>query len=493
LIGVPSAADKGGVQQTFFPSDRVARSLTLSTMAFALSSGVFYTVSALYFTRVIGLGATTVGLGLGIAGGVGVLAAYSAGWLSDRVGAHRVQVWATGLNGLAMLAYTLASDAVVFTLVACLAIGMRSASGSSKQAMLARWYTGPERVEVRARMRVVTNVFIGLGTVGAAAALLVDTPAAYRTAMLAVGVLLLLAALPLARLGRQVPELAAKMVEHAAAERPIDEQADEQAAGTRRSSSPLRDRRYVAAVACNAVVAMHFGLQTVGVPLWVATTEAPTAMVAVLLVLNTVVVASLQVRASRGTHDVRHAGITVRRASWLLAAACVLYALAGYGNLAAACALLVVAALAHSLGEILGEAGGWGMAFELADPQHAGAYQGLSQTGYALASMVAPALVTATAIEHGTVGWLGLGVMFVVAGTAAAAVARGRRERSDAHRLGVRHRLGQVGHSRGRGLVAVSGPAVDAEIPGAQSAGEQPEVRGALGSVRLRPGQEEPA
>lgn len=408
------------MQQTFFPSDRVARSLTLSTMAFALSSGVFYTVSALYFTRVIGLGATTVGLGLGIAGGVGVLAAYTSGWLSDRVGAHHVQAWATGLNGLAMLAYTFASDAVVFTLVACLAIGMRSASGSSKQAMLARWYTGPERVEVRARMRVVTNVFIGLGTVAAAAALLVDTPAAYRTAMLAVGVLLLLAALPLARLGRQVPELAARMVQHRVAEHAATEQ------GTPRGSSPWRDRRYVAAVACNAVVAMHFGLQTVGVPLWVATTEAPTAMVAVLLVLNTVVVAALQVRASRGTHDVRHAGVTVRRASWLLAAACVLYALAGYGNLAAACALLVVAALAHSLGEILGEAGGWGMAFELADPQHAGAYQGLSQTGYAVASMVAPALVTATAIEHGTVGWLGLAALFVAAGTAAAVVARGR-------------------------------------------------------------------
>jgi hypothetical protein len=418
------------VQQTFFPSDRVARSLTLSTMAFALSSGVFYTVSALYFTRVIGLGATTVGLGLGIAGGVGVLAAYTAGWLSDRVGAPHVQAWATGLNGLAMLAYTLASDAVVFTLVACVAIGMRSASGSSKQAMLARWYTGPERVTVRARMRVVTNVFIGLGTVAAAAALLVDTPVAYRTAMIAVGVLLLLAALPLARLGRQVPELSARMVEHAA-ERPTSEQptseqpTDEPATGTRRSS-PWRDRRYVAAVACNSVVAMHFGLQTVGVPLWVATTDAPTAMVAVLLVLNTVVVASLQVRASRGTHDVRHAGITVRRASWLLAAACVLYSLAGYGNVAAACALLVVAALAHSVGEILGEAGGWGMAFELADPQRAGAYQGLSQTGYAVASMVAPALVTATAIEHGTVGWLGLAALFVVAGTAAAVVARGR-------------------------------------------------------------------
>ncbi|MFF0866824.1 MFS transporter [Nonomuraea sp. NPDC003560] len=396
--------------QTFFPSDRVARSLTLSTMAFALSSGVFYTVSTLYFTLVIGLGVQTVGLGLGIAGGTGVLASYAGGWLADRVGAHRVQTVATGLNGLALLAYTFVSDAVVFTLIACTAVIMRSVGSSAKQAMLARWYPGPERVEIRARMRVVTNVFIGLGTGAAAAALLIGTAAAYRVAMVAAGVLLLAATVPLAGLGRQVPELAARMTavrQRAASGGP----------------SPLRDRRYVASVVCNAVVAMQFGLLTVGVPLWVATTDAPTAIVSVLLVLNTVVVAALQVRASRGTDDVRQAGLTVRRASWLLALACGLYALAAYGNVIVACVLFVLAAFAHTMGEILGEAGGWGMAFELADPRSAGAYQGLSQTGYALAAMVSPILAT-TAVEHRTAGWLALAALFVLAGTGAAAVAR---------------------------------------------------------------------
>lgn len=403
--------------ETFLPHDRVARSLTLSTMAFALSSGVFYTVSALYFTRVIGLDATTVGLGLGIAGGIGVLASYGAGWLSDRVGAHRVQPWAVGINGAAMLAYTLAADALVFTLVACVAVAMRSVQATAKQAMLARWYTGPERVTVRARMRVVTNVFIGLGTVVAAAALLVDTAAAYQAAMLSVGVLLLVATLPLVRLPHAVPELAEAMVESTA------EEAAEPSAPIERGPSPWRDRTYVASVVCNGVVALHFGLQTVGVPLWIATTEAPTAMVSVLLVLNTVVVAGLQVRASRGTHDVRRAGIAVRRGSWLLAGACVAYALAGYGDVATACVLLVLAALVHGLGEILGEAGGWGMAFELADPRRAGAYQGLTQTGYAVAAMLSPVLVAATALQHGTIGWVVLGALFAAAGTTAAWVA----------------------------------------------------------------------
>lgn len=415
--------------ETFLPTDRVARSLTLSTMAFALSSGVFYTVSALYFTRVIGLDPTTVGLGLGIAGGAGVLSSYAAGRLSDRVGAHHVQAWSTLLNGAGMLAYALAADAVTFTLIACFAVAMRAATGTSKQAMLARWYTGEDRVAVRARMRVVTNVFIGLGTIVAATALLVDTAAAYQVAMLAVGTLLLVATVPLVRLPRQVPALAALMVAA-----PRDAGAD---AGAAYGPSPWKDRTYVASTALNAVVALHFGLQTVGVPLWIATTDAPKAMVSAMLVLNTAVVASLQVRASRGTHDVRRAGIAVRRASWLLAGACLLYALAGYGDVLTACLLLVAAGLAHSLGEILGEAGGWGMAFELADPRNAGAYQGVSQTGYAVASMVAPALVTATAIEHGTVGWLALAAMFVAAGTGAAVVARHAAARRASAELSV--------------------------------------------------------
>ncbi len=395
--------------ETLFPRDPLQRALTFTTMAAALATGLFFTVSALYFTRVIGLSATAVGLGLTVAGGAGVLAAYAGGRLADRYGADRLQLWTTAVQGLALLAYVFATDLVAFLSVACVAVGARAMQSTAKNTVVARWFDGSERVVVRARQRVVTNVFIGLGTLLAAVALLIGSPTAYQVTMAAVAVLTLAAVLPLVGLRRRIDGLGAAM--RAPAPR-VDE------SGARGASrSPLRDRTYLAATALNAVMAMQFGMQTVGVPLWIANaTEAPTVMVSVMLVVNTAGVALLQVRAARGTHDLRVAGRTVRRAGALLLAACLLFAAAGEVGAYAAVGLLLVGEVSLTWAEVAAEAGGWGLAFELADPDNVGAYQGVSQTGYALAAMAAPTVVTALAIEHGLSGWLALGCIFLVAG-----------------------------------------------------------------------------
>ena len=395
----------------FLPAEPVHRALTLTTASASLATGLFYSVSALYFTRVVGLGATTVGLGLTVAGAVGVLASFLGGYAADRVGADRLQLAANAVQGVAMLAYVLAGSALAFTLVACVAVGSRSLQGSAKAALQARWFTGADRVEVRARLRVVTNVFIGLGTVLAALALLVDTAAAYRATMVVVAVLLGASTVPLLGL-RTVPGFGGVMDVHLDPDRV-------------RGRSPLRDRTYVTSVALNSVIAMQFSMTSVGVPLWIVTrTEAPAVVISVLLVMNTVLVALFQVRAARGTHEIAVAGRTVRRGSLLLACGCLLYAAAGSVGAVAAVALLVGAELLGTWAEIWCEAGAWGLAFELADPASAGAYQGLAQTGYALASMVAPALVTATAVDHGLPGWAFLAALFAVAGAGVGLVAR---------------------------------------------------------------------
>lgn len=178
-------------------------------------------------------------------------------------------------------------------LVACVVVGAQFAAFSTRQAVIASAFTGPSRVQVRARLRVVTNLAVGLGTAVAAVALTVDTIAAYRATIVLAGLLAIAAVLQ----ARRLPATGAQ--------RPTDAP----------DRSPLRDRTYVTATALNAIMATHMGLFAVGVPLWVTTaTAAPPVVVAVLLVVNAVLVALLQVRAARGTDDVRVAGRFVRRA-----------------------------------------------------------------------------------------------------------------------------------------------------------------------------------
>jgi hypothetical protein len=147
-------------------------------------------------------------------------------------------------------------------------------------------------------------------------------------------------------------------------------------------------------------------------------------VIAALMVVNTVLVALFQVRAARGTHDVRVAGRFVRRAGGAIAIGCGLYALAASAAPVAAAALLLTASVAYTVGELWNEGGSWGLAFELADPAAPGAYQGLSQAGIAVGRMLGPLVVTVTAIEHGTTGWVVLAVVFVAAGIATDQLAR---------------------------------------------------------------------
>ncbi|WP_158554082.1 hypothetical protein [Micromonospora deserti] len=110
----------------------------------------------------------------------------------------------------------------------------------------------------------------------------------------------------------------------------------------------------------------------------------------------------------------------------MLAVACGLYAAATSGGIAVVVVVLALAlaTVAHSLAEVVSEAGAWTLAFDLADPDNAGAYQGVSQTGAALGSMLAPLVVTATAIEHGRAGWVVLAALFLAAGLSTRALVR---------------------------------------------------------------------
>lgn len=122
---------------------------------------------------------------------------------------------------------------------------------------------------------------------------------------------------------------------------------------------------------------------------------------------------ALTVALSRGTEDPRRAGRVFMFAGFLMAAACIVYGFAAGAPVWLAIVVLVIAAAGHAFAEVLSQAAGWGLSFELADPRSAGAYQGLVGMGWGVISAVGPPLIAVTALQLGMLGWAILALVFL--------------------------------------------------------------------------------
>jgi MFS family permease len=408
-------------------SDPVLRILVIATLISRVGRGVFLTVTVLYFTLIVGLAPHEVAIVLGAASAAGVLSSLAGGWLADRVSARSLLVVLSAVDGIGLICYVFAQDFVSALVIAVLVGAIEQAANSTRMAIIARGFDGERRVHARAVLRTVTNIAIAVGSGIGAVALLAGTADAYRWIIAGAGVMYLLGITQLVRLPASVDApkrpLAARMTTMTGSTDVAASARSERRA--LRTHSPWRDPRYLALTAVSAVFAMQFGVFEVGVPLWIANeTAAPKVLVAALLILNTVIVVLFQVPLSRGTHDLRTAGRVSALAAWLMAGACLVYASAAGLPAGFAIAVIVLAALAHAFAEVLSQAGGWGLSFELADPVRAGTYQGVFSMGYSIGAMASPLVVTSTALSLGLAGWAILAAVFLASGLGTWAIAR---------------------------------------------------------------------
>lgn len=416
IIRTFAAAAKAELIETLNAQDRAARALIWATIVTCLGAGLNYAVAAIYFSTVIGLSAAQIGTGLACAGVAGIGGGYLGGHVAARIGSRRTLVLSLPVLGLVICAYVFATDMVAFTVLASAVSVLRYANTTARATMIASGFSGPERVQLRARMRVVTNVATGAGVLLAGIVLAFGTTPALKAAIVAVGVLTALSALPL-----MSPQAGARFVDHQAA--PAD--AAGESAAPDRGRSPFADVRYLTLALLVGVNAIYFTLLDFGIPLWVSQhTHAPVALISVLLASNTVVIVLLQVAASKGTDEVRLAGRSAFRGAALIAAACALCALTGGMGAVLASGLLLVAVVSMSAGEAYSEAGAWGLTMELADPRNQARYQGVAEMAYAAGQTLGPLVFAATAIAHGGWGWAMLAVMFLACGAGLHLLAR---------------------------------------------------------------------
>jgi len=282
-----------------------------------------------------------------------------------------------------------------------------SAERAARGAVIAGAVPADRRVHTRAYLRSVTNVGIAAGAALAGIGLAFDTRTAYVSIVLGDSATFLVSALILSRLASIAPTPA-----------PVS--------GPRLIA--LHDRPFLAFVVLDGLMATHFGLFDVALPLWISQrTDAPQWMIAVLLLVNTAAVVLFQVRAARGTDDLSGAARASRRAGIALLGACALFALSGTTTGALTIGLLVAGAAVHVCGELWHSAGGWSISFGLAPDGAHGQYQGAHAMSAQIGGLLAPLAVTALALGWGAPGWLLLGTVFVVAGLLVPPVVRRAR------------------------------------------------------------------
>ncbi|MFG3056503.1 MFS transporter [Kitasatospora sp. NPDC048239] len=396
--------------------DPTVRRLAGVTLVNTVGNGLSLAVGVLFFTRVLGLSATQLGLGLTAAGLCGVAASVPAGRAADRWGARRVLVVLVSVDAVGTAGYALVHSYPAFVGLACVVAAVDRGSAAVRAALYAELLPADRRVAGRAYLRVVTNVGMCLGTAVGAIALQLDTRSAYLTAILADAVSYLVVAVLYARL--PVP-----MRERAAGPGAAEE-------AVRRRNPALRDGPFLVVTALNSLLCLQFAMLEVGVPLWIVKeTDAPRITVAGTLIVNTVLVIALQVRATRGTEDPATAARVCGRAGLILGASCLVLAVA-HGLPAAVAALVVLAGVAlQALGEVLSQAGGWALSYDLAGERDHGAYQGVFNAGSSAALMIGPALVSTAVIGYGLLGWTALGVLLAAAGLAMGPTVRWARRR----------------------------------------------------------------
>ncbi|MFE4969330.1 MFS transporter [Streptomyces sp. NPDC056660] len=360
-----------------------------------VGSGLWASVSVLYFTYVSGLSLAEVGTLAAVSGAIGIAGAPLAGRIADRLPLTRVLVALQLLRALASFALLTTDDyALLLAISAVGALGDRAANLLTK--LYATRIAGPDRVRYQALNRTVANAGWALGGLAAAAALALGSSMAYRWLLAGDALSFLAAALLTLRCG-EPPSPARVVAGSGTTPRPA------------KPANPWRDRAYLAYVATDTVLFLDDAVFKVGLPLWIAHgDQVPHGLAPLLLVLNNVMVVALQVPLAR-------LGTSSEAARRLLVPLSAAFALGGItmslsatGGTLAATLLLTAAAVAFTAAEMLHATISWELSVALAPDTALGAYLGVHGLAQSAQRSIGPLAVTA-AIATGPLGWTAFG------------------------------------------------------------------------------------
>ncbi|MEV0899666.1 MFS transporter [Actinoplanes sp. NPDC049802] len=388
------------------PPPGLPRALAAQSALYAVGNGAFLTGSVVFFSLYVGLRPIQIGIGLSVAGFVGLAGSLPFGHLADRLGGRRAWVAGAVAEAVAFACYPLADGFVLFLLVISAQTAAETLANAGRVVYTAAVVPKEGRVRVMAFARAYLNVGFTVGSGIAAAALALDS----RPGLL---VLVLTAAT-----GTALNAFFVSRMPHAEAAPGSGE--------TRPSPwGVLRDRSFTALAVLFGVLWLHSTIWAEIMPLWAITmTDAPKPVLGALVALNTVLAVLLQVRASRGADTLPGATRLLRRSAIAAAVACPIVALSGRTDGWVTVAVLAVAVVLFTGTELWVSSAQWYLHTEIPPPGQRGAYVGMSRSVGGLAKMAGPAGFTILAIETGGWGWWVIAGVFALCGAACLPVVR---------------------------------------------------------------------
>lgn len=360
----------------------------------ALGDGLWFTIWAVYFTRVLGVPAAAVGAGMAVAGGAALAAAVPIGALADRFSPRNILVIITVVRAAATAGYLLVDGTWALLAVTVAFTAPANGGTAVRTALVAGLVPDTTtRLGVLARQRVAQHIGYAIGAALGALVLSADRPALYLAAIAGnalsfVALIAITATVPAPPPAR--PE------------------------GTRGARLVLRDRPYLAVIASTAVLSLCWAMLSTGLPLWVSrSTRLPLSLSGTVVVISAIGIAALQIPVSRLARTTGRAAHTATWSGITLAASCVLLATTRGGSGIVAGAIVIVAATLHIAGELTFVASSWGLSVTLMRERARGAYQGASEAATATVQMLGPAVFTLALTVLSSGGWLLIAAIFL--------------------------------------------------------------------------------
>ncbi|MEV0612011.1 MFS transporter [Nonomuraea sp. NPDC050404] len=363
--------------------------LALITGVNAVGNGLYATISALYFTSVLGHSLGLVSAVLFSAMMLAMAADLAGGRLADTRGPR--QVFQAGLVvSLAGMAAMLAAGEVVVFVLAGLLAGVGQGLCMSSNVALIRRAAGADAVMARATLRTFLTAGLALGGLAGAGVLAVRAPQAYLFAIAVNLVTFLWCALLTRKL--EVPGSPAN--------------------GSRRPAGLFhvyRDLRFMMFAVISALISVHNHVLPFAVPLWLAITHPRlTWLAGIAMVINTVLGVVLQIQANARVNSGRGAVLSFLLGGAAIGASYIVFAWMAQAPLATAVVLVLGFVVIYSLGEIVLSAGAMDLQFRVVPGELQGQYSAAFGTMHGLASAVAPAVLGLVVSSGGMFGWLSL-------------------------------------------------------------------------------------